>query len=357
VDFWNAAGDEQTFRIHPVRASSPFNHKWNSPNPCADPFAWYDNSTQQFKLICTSTLLDVSSTPTMNPEVDFKYLGHALTGNNFPPWAQSGIRWAPENIPVMVQGKVFNVIFWSNYVNSDRTHRIGWVSSAVGAIPGKWDNFSPNFMNLGMAPGGDIDAHVFFDMGANTHYLVWKTDDNNVGISYTRIWAVKISFSVGAQLQVHIEGTPVQILDSKGLWWSVSWYAPFSSKIYLPSPVRVSGGSLIEGPEIIKQGDYYYLFFASGRYCEDTYMEGVARSRNVFGPYEKMAIPILSTGLVGNSNGKKLLGPGHASVVNNRVGEWDLVWHASTGADSACQRYPFVSNVKFTGDGWPYVDF
>lgn len=107
----------------------------------------------------------------------------------------------------------------------------------------------------------------------------------------------------------------------------------------------------------MKNGDYYYLFFASGRYCEDSYSEGVARSRNVLGPYEKMLIPLLSTGIVGNANGQKLLGPGHASFVQDSRGSWNAIWHASTKPDSACSRFPFVSSLKWTSTGWPYADF
>ena len=42
---------------------------------------------------------------------------------------------------------------------------------------------------------------------------------------------------------------------------------------------NIAGGSLIEGPELVHRGDYYYLFFAAGKYCQESYSEGVARSR------------------------------------------------------------------------------
>lgn len=73
-------------------------------------------------------------------------------------------------------------------------------------------------------------------------------------------------------------------MDSTGLWWVDSW---------------VSGGSLVEGPEIVKRGSWYYLFFAAGKFCQDTYTEGVARSTSIWGPYEKLGVPILSNGIVG----------------------------------------------------------
>lgn len=46
---------------------------------------------------------------------------------------------------------------------------------------------------------------------------------------------------------------------------------------------------------------------------------GVARSKNVLGPYEKMLTPVLATGLVGiGPDGSKLIGPGHATFVRSK---------------------------------------
>ena len=86
-------------------------------------------------------------------------------------------------------------------------------------------------------------------------------------------------------------------------------------------------------------------------------VEGVARSASIWGPYEKLGVPLLSTGIVGSSNGQKLIGPGHASYLQDvSSGEWYSVWHASVG--SSCNRLPYVSRVAFgADDGWPYVDW
>ena len=48
------------------------------------------------------------------------------------------------------------------------------------------------------------------------------------------------------------------VMDSEGLylWWVDSW---------------IEGGSLIEGPQVIKREGVYFLCFASGRYCEEDY--------------------------------------------------------------------------------------
>jgi hypothetical protein len=155
----------------------------------------------------------------------------------------------------------------------------------------------------------------------------------------------------------------------------------------------VLGGSLVEGPELVKRAGWYYLFFAAGKYCQDSYAEGVARARSIWGPYEKLGVPLLSTGLVGydDSGKNKLVGPGHASFVQAvadgsaaAAGEYYAVYHASRGEN--CNRYAFVDRVAFNGAdrpsnqrsdssfvrvalrlmihfhrragaGWPYIDF
>jgi len=128
--------------------------------------------------------------------------------------------------------------------------------------------------------------------------------------------------------------------DSTGLWW-VSSFVP--------------GGSLVEGPEIVRRGAYYYLFFASGKFCQDSYSEGVARATNVMGPYRKLGVPLLSTNMVGSGADGKLVGPGHASYVKNKAGVWYATWHASEGHN--CNRRAYVDALAWTVDGWPYVDF
>ena len=83
--------------------------------------------------------------------------------------------------------------------------------------------------------------HIFKDVDGTT-YLLWKTDDNSVGSRTTRLWGQQIAIRSGS---VSLLGTRRQLMNSSGLWWVQSF---------------IAGGSLIEGPELIHWGDYYYLF-------------------------------------------------------------------------------------------------
>jgi arabinan endo-1,5-alpha-L-arabinosidase len=202
--------------------------------------------------------------------------------------------------------------------------------------PGNWNAFSPSYLCLGATQGGDIDPHIFTDEDGS-RYLVWKSDDNRLGLPVTHIWAVQVSISSAG---VSLIGKPQVLLDSTELWWAAIDYVP--------------DGHLIEGPEIIWRNPYYYLFFAAAAYCSPSYSEGVARSKSMWGPYEKLHIPILSTGIVGSVNRSKLIGPGHASFVKDPKNEWIAVWHASFPGET-CVRSAFVSYLQWGADDWPYI--
>lgn len=348
VDFWSGAGVNQRFRLYPVESTQPVVHNSGTSFVCPDPFVWQRRNTTSdagFHITCTGGGLKLGYTKILDSSNPFTYQGDALGGSP-APWAQiSGgdSRWASENYE-SVDGR-FNYLFFSDTQSSDGKHRIGYAVSTNGPSVNSYTSYSPSFLNLGMAAGGDIDGSIFEDPSDGKTYLVWKTDDNSVGSSSTRIWLQQLSFSEGVVTQV---GSPKVVMDSTGLWWIDSW---------------VTGGSLVEGPELIRHANgYYYLFFAAGKYCQDTYTEGVARSKSVWGPFEKMGSPLLTNGIVGkavDSNGQhqQIVGPGHASIVPIKGGNdgYKMVWHGSIGEN--CNRYSFISNLAFTADGWPYVQF
>jgi len=336
VDLWHATGTDQRFRIYPISSSNPVVHNVGSSFGCADPYAWYTGS--EYKLQCTGGTLGLGHSSDVDPaKSTFSYQGGCM-GGSAPSWASANSRWAPENY-VTADGK-YNYMFFSDEQSSDGKHRLGWARSSSGPTVEAYSTYSSNYLNLGMAAGGDIDSTMFTDSDGKT-YLVWKTDDNSVGSSVTHIKAQELSFSNDTVTQV---GSVVTLMDSTGLWWIDSW---------------VSGGSLVEGPEVVKVGDWYYLFFAAGKYCTDSYTEGVARSKSFFGPYDKMTSPLLSTGIVGSAvspssgNEASMIGPGHGSFLKAGDGSWRVVYHASIGDN--CDRYAFINKMVFGSDGWPYV--
>lgn len=339
IDLWSGKGVNQRFRLFPVRTSTSQPVLQASSGPCADPFVFFSSVDKVYYLQCTGGDLALSQSTVLTAKSYFESIGSSLGGSK-PGWASDGQRWAPESF--FYNDDVSYVLF--SDAQPDGVHRIGWGRSDTGVHNSAWNSYSENFMALENSAGGDIDQNVFFDNASGKHYMVWKSDDNSVGDTVTRIWMCEIS--VTSDL-IEVASTPQVILDSTGLWWIDSW---------------ITGGSLIEGPELVKPSgsEYYYLFFASGKYCEDSYAEGVARSKSLWGPYEKMGVPLLSTGAVGSGQATgvakgKLIGPGHASVEQDaESGQWFLMWHASIGG--GCTRYPFTTALFFGADGWPFVE-
>lgn len=334
IDFWSETGPDQRFRLHPVRMKQPNNLNPISDSGCADPYVWYSIPEKIYALQCTAGKLPLSYSPSINPSTaSFKYQGESLSGT-LPSWASDNARWAPENIYISETNE--NYCFYSDSsAEANGVHRMGWSMSKSGEKPNQWSTHSPTYLNLGNTAGGEIDGNVFVDDGGAT-YLIWKSDDNNVGSKTTRIWMQQIQLGNATVKQLT---NPVVILDSTGLWWVDSW---------------VESGSLVEGPEIIKTNGWYYLFFASGKYCQDSYAEGVARSKNIWGPYEKLLVPFLSTGIVGNSQNHKIIGPGHASFIQDQ-GTWYSIFHGSL--DYTCNRLPFGVEFSFGYSGWPIANF
>jgi hypothetical protein len=315
---------------------------------CADPFVWRAAAGDgNMYLTCTGgggrpPLYQANA---WGPDVTFTQIGVMLDlSGQIPEWTQEGHRWAPENVEIQAN---LNVMTYSDMSRTDGKHRVGWVINNGGPGDQAWSLFSSGTLDLGGAAGGEIDASIFVDDDGNT-YVTWKSDDNAIGDTVTRLWGQSCSITDGG---VTLIGDRSLLLESSGLWWVTSW---------------VDDGGLVEGPQLVRRGQFYYLFFASGRYCRPDYAQGVARSTNVLGPYEKLRVPLLSTAMVGQDDtGTHLEGPGHAAFVRDADGQWYVIWHAAAqgtayqheGGWWECDRKAWVDRMDWTDDGWPYVSF
>ena len=107
---------------------------------------------------------------------------------------------------------------------------------------------------------GSIDGYAIRDE-QNKLYFIWKTDGNSKR-QKTPIWIQEMNEERTALL-----GEKTQLITNDEGW----------------------EGNLIEGPAIMKINDYYYMFYSAagccGRNC--TYKSGIARAKNLLGPWEK----------------------------------------------------------------------
>ena len=110
-----------------------------------------------------------------------------------------------------------------------------------------------------------------------------------------------------------------------------------------------------EGPHLYKVNGYYYLLISEGG-TQHFHAVTIARSKNVFGPYEGYeGNPILTH----RHLGKKfpISNPGHADLVETQNGEWWMVALASRpygGYFKNLGRETFLIPVEWE-DGWPVV--
>ena len=109
-----------------------------------------------------------------------------------------------------------------------------------------------------------------------------------------------------------------------------------------------------EGPHLYKKDGWYYLMIAEGG-TEMGHMETIARSRDIWGPYESCPHnPILSH----RYRSSVIQGTGHADLVEAPDGSWWMVFLAfrlSSHGLHHLGRETFLAPVTWTEDGWPVV--
>lgn len=119
-----------------------------------------------------------------------------------------------------------------------------------------------------------------------------------------------------------------------------------------------TGGRYPEAPHIYRKDGFYYLMIAEGG-TEAAHMETIARSRNLFGPYEACPLnPILThNNRLGESN--IIQGTGHADMVQATDGSWWMVFLAfrtAGGYYHLTGRETYLAPVDWPTGGWPQVN-
>ena len=166
---------------------------------------------------------------------------------------------------------------------------------------------------------GSIDAFPMRDETGKL-YIIWKEDGNSVNKA-TPIWAQAMN-----EERTALTGEKKELFRN-----DIGWEA-----------------NLVEGVSMIKQGEYYYAFYAAAGCCgrECTYQTGVARSKTLLGPWEKSnKNPILT-------HDDEWKCPGHGTPIQ-KDGKWYFLYHAySKSTDVYTGREGMLIEFRFTPDGW-----
>ncbi|NRF37789.1 family 43 glycosylhydrolase [Pedobacter foliorum] len=107
----------------------------------------------------------------------------------------------------------------------------------------------------------------------------------------------------------------------------------------------------LEGPKLIKRGEYYYLTTAEGGTAgpETGHMVISARSKSLSGPWENSPYnPIIRT----TKQSEKWKSKGHGTLFDDAKGNWWMIFHAYEAGFYNKGRQTLLLPVEWTKDGW-----
>lgn len=171
-----------------------------------------------------------------------------------------------------------------------------------------------------------IDPSLFFEEG-RCYYIGQRSKEKGTYDGDCEIWIQELDLKEGK-----LTGIPKVLFDGsmKHTVWA-------------------------EGPHIYKKGDFYYLMLAEGG-TEYNHSITVARSRNLYGPYESCPWnPILTHRHMGHEY--PIQNIGHGDLIERPDKEWFMVM-LGTRLENGCDelgRETFLAKVSWEND-WPVVN-
>jgi len=120
---------------------------------------------------------------------------------------------------------------------------------------------------------------------------------------------------------------------------------------------RGTGGRYAEGPHIYKKDGWYYLLISEGG-TELAHKLTIARSRNIYGPYESNPANPIFTHCSREGQESNIQGTGHGDFFQASDGSWWVVFLAYRryGGDfHHLGRETFLAPVSWSG-GWPVIN-
>jgi beta-xylosidase len=119
----------------------------------------------------------------------------------------------------------------------------------------------------------------------------------------------------------------------------------------IPPDFTVEGFAL-EGPKILRRGDWFYAFWAEGGTAgpPTSHMVITARARSIHGPWENSPHnPLVHTA----SADEPFWSRGHGTPVQGPNGDWWIVYHAYENAFRTLGREMLLEPLDWPDNGWP----
>lgn len=209
-----------------------------------------------------------------------------------PAWSSAGNTWAPGVLHRSGEYVMY-------YTVRDTAYGRQCISVAVSTgARGPYTDRSTGPLICQLADGGSIDPVPFVNSNG-IPYLVWKSDDNALGLP-TKLWAQQLTSN-----GLGLTGPAVQLLTED----AASWQAPS-----------------LEGPAMVLSGGVYYVFYGAGNWDSAAAAIGYGTCSSPLGPCvdHSQAGPWLASH--GNA-----LGPSGPTVFVTTTGATDIAYHAWTG--------------------------
>lgn len=241
---------------------------------------------------------------------DWEIKGHVFP-ENLPQWAEAHF-WAPE---IAYDNDKYYIYYTAK--KEDGPLCVG-VASADEA-EGPYEDHGP----IVCQEAGAIDGFQIRDDEGKL-FLIWKEDGNSRG-EPTPMWGQEMN-----EERTELVGERFELFRNDPDTWE---------------------GNLVEGAYLLKKNGYYYTFYSGdaccGRGC--TYGIGVARAKDIQGPWEKYEENPLKRE---NEDWKCA---GHGSLVQDEEGRYFFLYHAYNKEGSVYTgRQGLISEVIWNKEtGWP----
>lgn len=243
-----------------------------------------------------------------------------------------------------------------------------WEQISYAFTPENGFHMEKNTLNGGiMAPTIRYHKGTFYILNMNYsdrgNYIITATDPKGPWSEphwLTDVPGIDASIFFDDDDQCYVVGTAPCWPDGNGGKRQGVWTAKYDIENFkvISEPVPIFGGAMAgvaspEAPHLYHIGEYYYCMIAEGG-TEHYHSETIARSKNVFGPYESNpANPLITHRHMGF---KCPIGNvGHADLVELPDGSWYAVMLASRlieGVSKNIGRETFICPVTWER-GWP----
>lgn len=232
-----------------------------------------------------------------------QYIFPVLKSSNLHDWEQAvqgaldtRPAWAKDDFQgpgiFKVHGDQYCLYFAAKHKDTNRLSLgVAWSDHITGPFTSEADPLETKFSLNTL--GGFADPTFFYDDTTDTNFLVYN---NNAGtlLGQRKIYIQNLTMDGRKTV-----GEPREILKT-----SVKWEE-----------------GVIESASLQKRNGWYYLFYSAAGKHSGNNVIGVARADEVFGPYMKMAGPVMS-------GSEKFLDTGSTSVVVHNCSSDVLIYNA-----------------------------